>query len=527
MEIKTDPKDIWNEYKKLSEYLTTENIYNTVKKNEKFFRGYQWGEGTGGILAKPTMNKLQHIGKYQMASIVSDDVGFSMNSILANDNEDSMYKVVVKFVKDVIEQAKIQEQTREAVQYGFIDGACYLMQSFDPDIETCQDSKGAIDCQIVYMTQVLFGNQFSNVIQKQPYIIVALRQYVGQVKEEARQLGIKDWESIKGDIDYNYDNDKDAKLCTVLLKFYKKKVKVQKEKEIFDEITGQTTIVIEEKEVDNVFFTKTIKDMVLIPETNLGYSRYPIARFGWEARRCSYLYDSPITSNIVNQVFINKLYSYCHEYMLKSAIPKTIVDDTKVAMDEFENNSTFGIAGIDLMGKIFDSQRMPDFSQQAIPLIQQTETEMKENMGVNDAALGNVRPDNAQAILQLQQAATVPITIQQNSYKEMWEDIIRNLVDMMTSTYGVRQIMDDDGNLIQVDFNALKGIVYKLNVDTGSSAQYSEISQVTNASNLLQNGYIDLETFAEVVPDKILGHKEKYKEYARKQKQQMVTNPIQ
>lgn len=521
MEIKTDPKEIWSEYKKLTEYLTQEGVYENVKKNEKFFRGYQWGEGTGSILAKPTMNKLQHIGKYQVACIVSDDVGFTMTSLLANQDENARLKTIVDFVKDAIEQSKIQEKSRQAVQFGFIDGASYMLQTFNPDVETGQASKGMIDNQIVNMNQVLFGNQFSNDIQKQPYIIIALRQYIGEVKREAEELGMKpeDVDAIKGDANYDLDEDKDAKLCTVLLKFYKKKgVRVEKKVSI-DQLTGMEIAEEIETPCETVFFTKTTQDLTLIPETDLGYTRYPLVRFGWEARRNSYLFDSPITSNIVNQIFINKLYAYCHEYMLKSAVPKTIVDETKTSIEDFENNSTFGIASIDLMGKMFDVQRMPDFSAQAIPLIQQTESEMKENMGVNDAALGNVRPDNAQAILQLQQSATIPITLQQNGYRDMWEDIVRNLVDMMTVNYGVRQIADDEGNIITVDFAQLKGLAYKLNVDTGSSSQYSEIAQFNTASQLLQQGLIDLETFTNVVSDKVLGHKEAYRKMIDKQNQ--------
>ena len=520
MEIRLQPGEIWNEYQSLTEYLTRNDIYNIVKKNERYYGGRQWEGSNLDNIAKPTMNKLQRIGKYQIASLSSNDVGVAIRSLNDGQAENGYLDLLSKEVKDIIENAKITESSRLMIRNAFVDGASYALQSFDPDYETGQAAKGKIDNQLVDITQMYFGNPYSNVIQKQPYIIIALRQFVGQVQEEARDLGVSNWEDITADEDDNYDEDSDGKLCTVLLKFYKKKKKEIFVKTVFDEATGEEITIEEEKEVKTVHFLKCTKSVCLIPETDLGYSRYPIARFGWEDRRNSYLYDSPMTSNIVNQVFINKCYAYAHEYAMKSAIPKIVFDSTKMDYDDFMNSTAVGVPGIDMLGKYLDFTKMPDFSNQIIQLIDQTENEMEKNMGVNDAALGNVRPDNTSAIIALQEAAAVPLEIQKQNYYEMWEDLVRNIIDIMICTYGTRTLSTEEGEPVEVDFSRLKGFNYRLNIDIGSSAQYSEIAQMNTLNGLFSNGAIDLNTFLDACPDKYIPQKEKLRKYAEEMQQQ-------
>lgn len=523
METK-DPRKIWDEYQKLVTYLTDNDVYDTVKKNEDFFQGRHWeGVSERSGIAKPTMNALQRIGKYQIAMLSSNDVGISIRSLTKNEEENERLNVIADEVKDIIEQAKITESARLMIRDAYVSGASYMLQTFDPEYETGQDAKGRIENEVVDMRRVLFGNPYSADIQKQPYIIIALRQYIDQVKEEALDMGVPKHlvDEIKADADENYDKDTGDKLVTVLLKFYKKKHVITEEKHVIDAF-GIDNVILEEKEVKTVHFIKCTKDVLIKEETDLGYTRYPISRFGWDNRRDSFLYDTPMTWNIVNQVFINKCYAYCHEYAFKNAFPKRIFDETKLNIDDYDSSADIGVANIELLGKYLDFSRMPDFSNQILQLISNTESEMERNMGVNDAALGNVRPDNAQAIIALQESASVPLEIQRQNFYEMWEDTIRNIIDIMIASYGVRMFAMDNGEPMIINFNMLRGLNYRLNIDIGSSAQYSEIAQMNTLNSLLQGGYIDLSTFLKVCPDKFIPQKEEIKKFDEQKKQEQA-----
>ena len=521
------PEKIWNEYQTLTEYLTENDVYNVVKKNEKFYDGRQWDGAKADNIAKPTMNRLQRIGKYQIASLSSNDVGVAIEPLLGGEEDTQNMRIIADEVKAVIEQAKIKETARLMVRNAFVDGAAYSLQTFEPDYETGQDSKGKIENQIVDMTNVYFGNPYTNVIQKQPYIIIALRQYVDQVKEEAEELGVKNIDDIKPDADEDfYDDDSGNKLVTVLLKYYKKKKIIEVPTVTVDEFGNQIE-VMEQKVIKTVHAIKCTKDVVIKEETDLGYTRYPISRFGWDNRSNSFLYDTPMTWNIVNQVFVNKSYSYMHEYAFKSAFPKRIYDETKLDIKNFDDEEDFGVAGIDLMGKFLDFSKMPDFSDQVIDLVKLTESEMEKNMGVNDAALGNVKPDNAQAIIALQESAAVPLEIQRQNFYEMWEDTVRNIIDIMIACYGVRKLSNDDDEIVTVDFSRLQGLNYKLSIDIGSSAQYSEIAQMNTINSLLSNQMIDLSTFLKVCPDKYVPMKSEIMKFAEKQQEEAAMQQMQ
>lgn len=526
--VRSDPSKVWKEYQEIVQYMTSNDVYNTASKNELFFRGKQWNGVDSTDIAKPVMNKLQRIGKHQISMITSKDVGVSIRSLLGSEDENNRLNIISDQVKDVIEQAKLIESSRLMVRDAFIGGVSYQLLSFEEDYDTGQESKGRIKGKQLGITQVYFGNPYDPDIQTQPFIIVALRQYVGQVREEAQDLGVPNYDEITSDWDSEtlFDEEEvDSKLCTVLLKFYKKKHTEVFSKVVFDETTGQEYIVEEEREVKTVHFSKSTRNVVIIDETDLGYTRYPLSRFGWDNRSNSFLYDSPMTENIVNQVFVNKMYSSGHEYVRKNAFPKNIVDDTKLSIEDLESDDTLSIAGIDMIGKVMDSIKAPDFSAQLIPMIELTEKEMERNMGLNDAAMGEVRPDNAAAILALREQASVPLEIVHQNFYEMWEDTVRNIVDIMVCTYDVRKV-PYEGELVDVDFNQLKGLNYKLTIDIGSSAQYSEISQLETASNLLMNGKIDLETFVECCPEKFIPNKTALLKFVEKQNQALMQQPM-
>ena len=290
---------------------------------------------------------------------------------------------------------------------------------------------------------------------------------------------------------------------------------------------GNQIEVMEQKVIKTVHAIKCTKDVVIKEETDLGYTRYPISRFGWDNRSNSFLYDTPMTWNIVNQVFVNKCYAYMHEYLFKSAFPKRIYDETKLDIKNFDEEEDFGVAGIDLMGKFLDFSKMPDFSDQVIDLVKLTESEMEKNMGVNDAALGNVKPDNAQAIIALQESAAVPLEIQRQNFYEMWEDTIRNIIDIMIACYGVRKLSNDNDEIVTVDFSRLQGLNYKLSIDIGSSAQYSEIAQMNTINSLLSNQMIDLATFLKVCPDKYVPMKSEIMKFAEKQQEEAAMQQMQ
>lgn len=484
--MKTEPIEIWAEYQKGVQYLSNKNIYSIVERNEDFYDGRQWKGLESNNMPKPVFNILQRAGKYMVASIGTNDIAIDMVPFSSLPDDQERIRPISDEVKNVIEVARIKEHSKEVIRNAFVDGWGYLMQSYNPDVETGQQVKGQIENQIIDCTNVYFGNPYSNDIQTQPYIIVAMRQHISQVKEEAKKLGVpkEEYDNISADNDGLQANDDSTNLVTVLIKYF--------------------------KEDDTVWFTKTTKDVVLIEPTDLGYKRYPLACFGWDPMKNSYCYNSPMTSVIPNQIFINKTYAIAQMYGLQSAFPKIVYDKNKVQIDEFLNStSPQAVSGLDLAGKFMDFIKIPDFSNNILELAQNVISVTKDCLGVTDASLGNVRPDNTSAIIALQETSAVPLEIQKQNFYVFWEDIVRNLLDIMVNSYGIRTILTSDNQLAVVDFSKLRELNYQLNVEIGNGAMFSEVAQMNTLDKLVQAGYIDPGDYIDTVPRKYIPQKSK------------------
>lgn len=524
MKIKTLPKEIWSEYQKLQEYLTEHNVYETVKTNENFYDGNQWEGVKTENMPKPVINVLQRVVKYLIATLASNEVSVSITPFSTNKDDIEKMKPIAQEVEKVIEQTKLKEASRIAIRNSAVDGASYMLQSFDANYETGQPLKGRIENTLIDNTNMYFGNPYNNDIQKQPYIIIAMRQYVKQVKLEAEELGLDEEiiSEIRADSDSNQVNDNSDCLCTVLLKFYKDRHEITEKHIVVDEL-GNEIEVEETKTVKTVWFTKTTENVTLIKPTDLGYTRYPISCFGWDPMKNSYLYNSPMTAVIPNQIFINKCFAIAQMYGLQSAFPKIVYDKNKVQIDKFLDGSNHAVVGIDMMGKFLDFIKVPDFSNNILSLLESTIQQTKECMGVNDASLGNVKPDNTSAIIALQEASNVPLELQRQAFYVFWEDTVRNILDIMANDYGTRQVITEvegQQTLGTVNYSLLRAINFEVNVDIGNGAQYSEIAQVNTLDKLFQSQVIDEETYVTTIPDKYILNKAKIIENVKARKQQ-------
>lgn len=517
------PERVWAQYQKGVDYLyNLDNFFERVRINEHFWDGKQWIGLDAKNMPKPVFNVLQRAGKFMVSTIGSNDIAVNIVPFTSLADDIERMVPISKEIEHIIEVSRMKEASKHVIRNAFVDGSGYMMQTFDPDVETGQLAQGAIKNQLVDCTNVFFGNPFSNDLQGQPYIIVSLRQDVTQVRQEAMELGMSKENAMAIQPDnegLHVNEDIATNLVTVLLKFYKKKTEV--EEETVDPTTGQK---IKEKKVKTtVWFTKVTKDAVIKEETDLGYKRYPLACFGWDMIKNSYMYNSPMTSVIQNQIFINKCFAIAQMYGLQSAFPKIIFDKNKVQIEKFMNDfSPQAVAGIDLAGKFIDFIKIPDFSNNIIELAKETIAQTKDMMGVTDASLGNVKPDNTSAILALQESSSVPLEIQKQNFYVFWEDVVRNIIDIVSTDYGVREVMTSDNQLAIIDFSSLKNLNYNLDVEIGNGAQYSEIAQLQTLDKLVQAGYIGPDVYIDVVPSKYIPQKSKLLRSYQERMQQMM-----
>lgn len=496
MKIKTLPKDIYQEYLAGVNYNAGIELYANVENNENFYTGKHWEGVSAPDLEKPVMPMLSNIVSHFVALIASDDWGISVTD--ASEDSEIISRRVTQELETIFECAKVKQANRMLIRNGAVDGDYCLHMWFDKDADTGTKAggekiRGIVRAEVIDNTNVIFGNEHEAEVERQPYIILVVRQYVDDAREEARRNGVPEREVMKivADNDPNeYGSEHDSgKLVTTLLKYWR------------DTKTG------------TVWATKATESVVIMKPKDTEYSLYPIAYACWEPVKNSYHGVAAVTELIPNQIFVNKLYAMAMYYVKRMAFPKIVYDKTKLP-NGWNNdlNKAIAVAG-DPNQAVLRAAIAPEMSNQVFMMMDNVIGRTQELKGANDIMLGNVRPENTSAIIALTKAATVPLEMKKLANRQFIEDFIRAMIEIMATDYGMRKYRDADpetgeGKESTFDFKMLKERRLKLRVDVGDSSYWSEITQAQTADNMLAHGIIDPEAYIESLPEKFVRNKE-------------------
>ena len=518
--IKTTPSEIYKEYEKDKAYKTQLKLFETVKRNNKFVSGDQWDGVNAPDLQKPVFNILLQAVKYYISMLVSDDIGISIEDSDDDAQTKSIEDVLKNEVDKVFEQNRFAYKVREFVKNCSVDGDAAIFVRMDDtkagEVETINenlqkqkvDVLGKIKLELVDNTNVHFADVVEHDVQEQPYIILSFKKYIDDVKSEMEKNG-KNADEIKADSDtesyYQEDNDK---YVTVLLKLW--------------------------KENGAVKAIKTTKDVVIKNKWELGIPLYPLAWMSWEKRKGSYHGVASITSEINNQIYVNKLFALCMLFQQMFAFPKLIYDKNKIQGGITNRiGEAIGVIG-DPREAIFSAFQMPSMNPQAIELANLTMDKTKDSMGLFKAALGDVRPENTSAIIATQKAASQPLELQKLDLYQAIEDVVRIITEFMHSAYGIRTVKQTIQEIdpmtgqpitkivnAEFDFSTIGDFKERVKVEIGGSSYWSELNQVQTLDNLYQMGIIpDPKTYVELIPDKYIRDKARLLEALDEKEQQ-------
>ncbi len=483
---KQTPAQIWQEYQKGVSYNTRINLYEQVKKNENFYIGKQWEGLNAPDLNKPVVNVLKRVVSYFISMIVSDDVGVSFTPFIEDSSGKLAAKVLSKSIDEVIEIADIKSKSRDIIRDAAVDGDGFLYFYFDADAETGQEAKGQIMSEVLPNVNVIYGNPYSEDLQKQPYILIVLRKTVESVRKEAEEYG-QDAAMIHEDDDTNQYDVAGASqdgLVTVVIKMWRE---------------GETIHAI-----------KVSKGAVVRPAWDMQLKRYPLACMRWEKVKNSYHGQSAIGEMIPNQISVNQLFAMAIHSVKTTAFPKILYDNTKVKGWSNKVGQAIGVVG-NPNDAIYSGFKAHDMSGQVMDLIERLTQKTLEFMGASDAALGNVNPSNTSAIIATQKASAMPLELQKLEFRRFTEEYIRVILDLIAVHYGVREAAyEEEGNTViaPFDYTSLTGANFRMKVDIGAAAYWSELMQIQTLDNLLAKGIVpDVITYLESMPDGYIPNK--------------------
>ena len=388
MKFDPSPTAIWKKYERDRDYKRSIGLYDRVRRNEAFYLGRQW-EGLRVQSLDPLIfNVLRRCVNLFVSMLVSDDVAVRAQPFDMDKDGRQIAHVLERAFASAIERSGVKALGRPLLKNACVDGdACFYMH-FDPALETGQAVKGDIAVELIDSTNICFGNAACDEVQRQPYIIIAMRRDADEVRQEARANGISasDAEAIRPDDSgeyHRYRTSSDSDRVTVLLHMRRTE--------------------------NGIAFCKTTRNAVVMREKVLPYRLYPVTHLCWNRVRGSCHGESPLTEAIPNQIAINKLYSMYVQCIKQVAFPKIVYDMTR-----FPNGWSNDVGkAIGMRGNpneaIAAAFRAPDISAQVLQLLKQMMTDTAELMGASEAALGTVNPERNGSAARADQNGVLPL----------------------------------------------------------------------------------------------------------------------
>ena len=486
----------WEQYERGKEYKRRIGLYETVKTNERYYRGEQWQYGEGKNLPHPVFNIIGRVINYLVCSVCSADVSINYDDealpYVSSEKEASIIRegvdtlsanALYRWKKDGMEDITLKLLTDAAISG---DGVLYCY--WDSNKKGSQAFSGDIVTERIDNVNVFPADVNKADIQSQEYVIISGRASVSSLIAEALRFGASE-DDVK-----NITSDDDATYQAGELSRY----------ELSGDAESKATYIIKFwKEDGKVVFEKSTRDCV-IHRARTDCRLYPIVYMNWTPTKNAFHGTSPVSSLIANQKFINRAYAMAMKHMTDTAFSKVIYDKSKIP--EWTNEVGEAIAAYG-GGNIADSVSVLGVGEMQngyMDLINSAVLLTKELMGATDSALGIVEANNTSAILALQETSRIPLAQIRSSYYRLIEELANVWADMMCAYYPSERLVPysskDGVHAKNIDFNVLKTHILSAEVDVCEVSRYSATSVQNTLDKLLDGGYISAEQYVKRLP---------------------------
>lgn len=513
----SDPSRIFDEYRRGVRYksaLGEKGLYRQSEINERFFTGDQWhGAACGNERPLVRHNLIRRIGDYKLSVVGAGplSVRFSADGLpdtviqrerirtlrretaqgqLPLMTEAERYGTVLSALSDhfkvTAERVELEQKCRRVLRNAYCSGTGVLYTYWDDTVPTglyadeghTTPLMGDLACEVLDIGQVYFGDPTEEEIQRQPYMLVAQRRAVSELRRLAKRYGrsADDIDSIRPDRDGQppEGEPEEAGKALLITKFYKE----------YDE-SGAVSLKA----------VQVCRGVTVRPAWDTGLRLYPLAVFRWETRPdCAYG-DSEITWLIPNQIAVNRMLTASVWAMLMQGMPTLLVNGDVVSGPV--TNDPGQVIRVYGSGEDVDSAlryvEPPSLSPSMTTAINGLIAETLSQSGATAAALGDVQPDNTSAIVAVREAAMMPLQGVQQRYHAFYEEIARIWADMWVGTYGERPLrIEDEWGVWYLPFDGAqcRDLLIRTRVDVGASNLWSESQSIVTLDNLLQRGVI-------------------------------------
>lgn len=354
-----DPTLVMEEYSAGTSYkaaLGSRGLYDQSKVNERFYVGDQWyGASAGNDRPLVRHNVIKRIGDYKMAVVGSNPVTINysaegvpntvylqeriqpirdqvsrggpvpmQNTEIPTDEEINLVMSALSdYFRVTAERLRFEDIKEQALRNSYISGTGVVYTWWDDTVKTglyADEQRktpitGDIACEVLDIENVYFGDPNMDDIQRQPYILIAQRKNLADIRRDAKRYNsAQNIDQITADNETQYEagdrSEKEAdnaQKAVVITKLWK---------EWSDDGSDYT-----------IKGVQVCNNVTVRGEWELGVRLYPLAKFNWERRRSCAYGESEITYLIPNQIAINRMITASVWAVMVMGMPIMVVNN--------------------------------------------------------------------------------------------------------------------------------------------------------------------------------------------------------
>lgn len=492
----------WQQYEAGKQYKRKIGLYETVRKNERFYRGDQWYTSNSD-LPRPVFNLVRRIADHLVGSVLPNTLSIHYSDEHLPFIEDASVRQSVEHGLRLLEQNAayrwkqhhLEAVARKALLNAAISGDGVFYCWWDSEKSDGQPFLGDIRTDCIDNTNLFVADVNSCDLQSQDYIILSGRATVFSLRQEALAHGLSEKEAAKIVGDEQIDTlagDRasieleGAEKATYLIRFY--------------------------RENGTVIYEKSTQTCVLC-RADTGLRHYPVAYFNWRSCKNSFHGSAPVSDMIANQVYINTAYAMVMKHMRDTAFSKIVYDQSRIP--EWSNEVGEAIAAVG-GGTVSDAVAVVGVGKMQdgyLDLLNNVIENTKAMMGATEASLGDERANNTSAIMVLQEASMTALSQVQSNFCRCIGELATIWADMLCTycpTERFLAIEDSDGiRAARADYRRLKQELLRASVEIGTSTAYTPASTVTLLDKLLDGGHLSIREYLELLPPGCISNRER------------------
>lgn len=479
----------WQEYRRGIEFKRKIDYYNTVDENYRYFQGDQWGDTRSEGLPTPVFNIIKPVILYKVSMIMQNETKIMYNTENSIDKDyphlNRVTHLLSQYSETLWDKLKMDYNNEMLLQEGALTGNGFAYFYIDEDT-------GEIKMEVVDGTNIYPANPNVPSVEAQPYVTIAFRRSVAEVREEAKAFGFREPDLITSDNDTKEiagDAGKieieDSEMCIVLLKMWK------------------------DKKTGTVHYSKSTQSCEYVKDIDLKIKRYPLAMFTWENKKNCFFGLSDVTGLIPNQDYINTIAAMIMASTTFTAFPKMVYNEDYVDNPNNQIGVAIGVNGSNMpINDVISYISPKSTSTDVFNMFDRTIDLTRDLMGANENAMGDidVSSTSGKAILAVLEQTARPLESIQRRFYNYLEDVAMIWAELWRVTSGKAKavtVKDENGEtkVYYISSKAFQKLMLNTRIEIGPSNRWSQVTMLKTLENLLTGGYIPFEWYVKLLPD--------------------------